>query len=58
LRWQRARGVSFSTLAPQTHIPPHYGLANFKLTAIEKSELTRLFGPIDAFCNYRLSGIG
>jgi aspartyl/asparaginyl beta-hydroxylase (cupin superfamily) len=107
----------FSTLAPQTHIPPHYGLANFKLTAhlalnipddcgiraggrtrgwhpgrclffddsflheawnrsgrhrtvlifdvwhpeltaIEKSALTRLFGPVDASFNYRLSGLG
>lgn len=104
----------FSTLAPNTDIPPHHGLANFKLTAhlalnvpedcgirvggrtrgwhqgqclffddsfvheawnrsrqhrtvlifdvwhpaltrIEKSALTRLFAPIDASYNHRLS---
>jgi aspartyl/asparaginyl beta-hydroxylase (cupin superfamily) len=106
----------FSTLAPGTHIPPHHGLANFKLTAhlalhvprdcaisvggqtrtwhpgqclffddsfvheawnrssqhrtvlifdvwhpaltaIERSALTRLFPPIDASFNHRLSQV-
>jgi aspartate beta-hydroxylase len=107
----------YSTLAPRTRIPPHHGLANYKLvvhlalnipddcgirvggqtrrwrqgeclffddsflheawndsgqertvlifdvwhpalTDVEKSALTKLFAPIDAFFNYRLAGLG